>query len=178
MDFVLNYFQEQCCIFIMGNFLMRIINTNVIYGCLPLIIIDSEQPGGYLQSSSILANWTLGKLGMVSYFYIYLAFQMFPLHYALLNYFTCMLWRSISFLASIDFTFWFRWNKIIQKPFEEGDERGLKLVQSILKPIMLRRTKYSKDREGRLVVALTYYLIYANVHFDNNLWVLQLAGQF
>lgn len=47
---------------------------------------------------------------------------------------------------------WFimnRWNKLIQKPYEEGDERGLKLVQSILKPIMLRRTKSSTDREGR-----------------------------
>lgn len=42
-----------------------------------------------------------------------------------------------------------RWNKLVQKPFEEGDERGLKLVQSILKPIMLRRTKSSTDREGR-----------------------------
>lgn len=42
-----------------------------------------------------------------------------------------------------------RWNKLIQKPYEEGDERGLKLVQSILKPIMLRRTKSSTDRQGR-----------------------------
>lgn len=44
-----------------------------------------------------------------------------------------------------------RWNKLIQKPYEEGDERGLKLVQSILRPIMLRRTKSSTDAEGRLV---------------------------
>lgn len=49
---------------------------------------------------------------------------------------------------------WAWWNKIIQKPFEEGDEKGLKLVQSILKPIMLRRTKYSKDREGRPILVL------------------------
>ncbi|XP_011654243.1 DNA repair protein RAD5A isoform X1 [Cucumis sativus] len=49
---------------------------------------------------------------------------------------------------------WAWWNKIIQKPFEEGDERGLKLVQSILKPIMLRRTKCSKDREGRPILVL------------------------
>ncbi|KAE9463407.1 hypothetical protein C3L33_04686, partial [Rhododendron williamsianum] len=31
---------------------------------------------------------------------------------------------------------WAWWNKLVQKPFEEGDERGLKLVQSILRPIM------------------------------------------
>jgi DNA repair protein RAD5 len=45
----------------------------------------------------------------------------------------------------------FRWNKLVQKPYEEGDERGLKLVQSILKPIMLRRTKNSMDKDGRYV---------------------------
>ncbi|KAE8037511.1 hypothetical protein FH972_010097 [Carpinus fangiana] len=49
---------------------------------------------------------------------------------------------------------WAWWNKLIQKPFEEGDERGLKLVQSILKPIMLRRTKFSTDRDGRPILVL------------------------
>ncbi|OVA17874.1 SNF2-related [Macleaya cordata] len=49
---------------------------------------------------------------------------------------------------------WGIWNKLVQKPFEEGDERGLKLVQSILKPIMLRRTKSSTDREGRPILVL------------------------
>ncbi|KAB1227332.1 putative SWI/SNF-related matrix-associated actin-dependent regulator of chromatin subfamily A member 3-like 2 [Morella rubra] len=49
---------------------------------------------------------------------------------------------------------WVWWNKLIQKPFEEGDERGLKLVQSILKPIMLRRTKSSTDQEGRPILVL------------------------
>lgn len=49
---------------------------------------------------------------------------------------------------------WAWWNKLVQKPFEEGDERGLKLVQSILKPIMLRRTKFSTDREGRPILIL------------------------
>uniref|UniRef100_A0A0D9VGJ6 RING-type domain-containing protein n=1 Tax=Leersia perrieri TaxID=77586 RepID=A0A0D9VGJ6_9ORYZ len=31
---------------------------------------------------------------------------------------------------------WALWHKLVQKPYEEGDERGLKLVQSILKPII------------------------------------------
>lgn len=56
----------------------------------------------------------------------------------------------------------FRWNKLVQKPFEEGDERGLKLVQSILKTIMLRRTKSSTDREGRWVIRSYHILV---VHF-------------
>ncbi|MED6180629.1 DNA repair protein rad5a [Stylosanthes scabra] len=49
---------------------------------------------------------------------------------------------------------WAWWNKLVQKPFEGGDARGLKLVQSILKPIMLRRTKYSTDREGKPILVL------------------------
>ncbi|KAM3295519.1 hypothetical protein ACQJBY_038042 [Aegilops geniculata] len=49
---------------------------------------------------------------------------------------------------------WGLWNKLVQKPFEEGDERGLKLVQTILKPVMLRRTKHSTDKEGRPILTL------------------------
>ncbi|CAI9289949.1 unnamed protein product [Lactuca saligna] len=49
---------------------------------------------------------------------------------------------------------WSWWNKLIQKPFEDGDERGLSLVQNILRPIMLRRTKFSTDKEGRPILVL------------------------
>ncbi|KAI3886869.1 hypothetical protein MKX03_037179 [Papaver bracteatum] len=49
---------------------------------------------------------------------------------------------------------WGIWNKLVQKPYEEGDERGLKLVQSILRPIMLRRTKSSTDKEGKPILVL------------------------
>ncbi|GLT82070.1 hypothetical protein SLE2022_004830 [Rubroshorea leprosula] len=49
---------------------------------------------------------------------------------------------------------WAWWYKLIQKPFEGGDERGLRVVQSILKPIMLRRTKSSTDRGGRPILVL------------------------
>ncbi|KAJ4978224.1 hypothetical protein NE237_009004 [Protea cynaroides] len=49
---------------------------------------------------------------------------------------------------------WAWWSKLIQKPFEEGDGRGLKLVQSVLRPIMLRRTKFTTDREGRPILVL------------------------
>lgn len=41
---------------------------------------------------------------------------------------------------------------MIQKPYENGDQRGLKLVKAILRPLMLRRTKESKDKEGRLAL--------------------------
>ncbi|GFP98032.1 putative swi/snf-related matrix-associated actin-dependent regulator of chromatin subfamily a member 3-like 2 [Phtheirospermum japonicum] len=61
---------------------------------------------------------------------------------------------------------WAWWNKLVQKPFEEGDGRGLKLVQSILKPIMLRRTKSSTDREGRPILVLPpadVQVIYCNL---------------
>ncbi|XP_024534461.1 DNA repair protein RAD5A isoform X2 [Selaginella moellendorffii] len=49
---------------------------------------------------------------------------------------------------------WGWWYKLIQKPYEEGDERGLKLLQAILKPLMLRRTKDSTDKEGRPILVL------------------------
>ncbi|KAI3523337.1 hypothetical protein L1887_01398 [Cichorium endivia] len=49
---------------------------------------------------------------------------------------------------------WSWWNKLIQKPFEDGDERGLSLVQNILRPIMLRRTKFSTDKEGKPILVL------------------------
>lgn len=49
---------------------------------------------------------------------------------------------------------WSWWNKLIQKPFEDGDERGLSLVQNILRPIMLRRTKSSTDKEGKPILVL------------------------
>eukprot|EP00271_Cylindrocystis_brebissonii_P023112 TRINITY_DN937_c0_g1_i1.p1 TRINITY_DN937_c0_g1~~TRINITY_DN937_c0_g1_i1.p1 ORF type:complete len:617 (-),score=143.17 TRINITY_DN937_c0_g1_i1:1130-2980(-) len=46
------------------------------------------------------------------------------------------------------------WNKLIQRPYDSGDTRSLKLLQSILRPLMLRRTKDSKDREGRPILEL------------------------
>ncbi|KAK6144272.1 hypothetical protein DH2020_021092 [Rehmannia glutinosa] len=66
---------------------------------------------------------------------------------------------------------WAWWNKLVQKPFEEGDGRGLKLVQSILKPIMLRRTKSSTDREGRPILVLPpadMQVIYCNLTESEN----------
>ncbi|KAI9119451.1 hypothetical protein K1719_009327 [Acacia pycnantha] len=47
---------------------------------------------------------------------------------------------------------WF--NKLVQRPYENGDPRGLKLVKAILKPLMLRRTKETKDKCGRPILVL------------------------
>ncbi|XP_028762400.1 DNA repair protein RAD5B [Neltuma alba] len=47
---------------------------------------------------------------------------------------------------------WF--NKLVQRPCENGDPRGLKLVKAILKPLMLRRTKETKDKCGRPILVL------------------------
>ncbi|CAM0911133.1 unnamed protein product [Alopecurus aequalis] len=46
------------------------------------------------------------------------------------------------------------WQKLIQKPYENGDERGLKLVKAILRPLMLRRTKETKDKMGNPILVL------------------------
>ncbi|EEF34931.1 DNA repair helicase rad5,16, putative [Ricinus communis] len=64
------------------------------------------------------------------------------------------IYSLLRFLKVEPWESWAWWNKLVQKPFEEGDERGLKLLQSILKPIMLRRTKSTTDREGRPILVL------------------------
>ncbi|MED6132923.1 DNA repair protein rad5a [Stylosanthes scabra] len=64
------------------------------------------------------------------------------------------IYSLLRFLRIEPWGHWAWWNKLVQKPFEGGDARGLKLVQSILKPIMLRRTKYSTDREGKPILVL------------------------
>ncbi|XP_010031449.2 DNA repair protein RAD5A isoform X2 [Eucalyptus grandis] len=64
------------------------------------------------------------------------------------------IYSLLRFLRVEPWANWAWWNKLIQKPFEEGDERGLKLVQTILKPIMLRRTKFTTDRDGRPILVL------------------------
>ncbi|CAK9174744.1 unnamed protein product [Ilex paraguariensis] len=42
----------------------------------------------------------------------------------------------------------------LQRPYENGDQRGLKLIKSILRPLMLRRTKDTKDKEGTPILVL------------------------
>ncbi|MCO5596481.1 hypothetical protein L7F22_050544 [Adiantum nelumboides] len=49
---------------------------------------------------------------------------------------------------------WGWWNKLVQKPFEDGDERGLGLLKAILRPLMLRRTKDTTDKFGRPILVL------------------------
>lgn len=58
-------------------------------------------------------------------------------------------------------------NKLIQKPYEEGDECGLKLVQAILKPLMLWRTKDSTEKDGmyRYRKICLFLLFYGNWKF-------------
>nr|GMC79967.1 DNA repair protein RAD5B [Ipomoea batatas] len=40
------------------------------------------------------------------------------------------------------------WNKLIQRPYENGDQRA------ILRSLMLKRTKETKDKEGRPILVL------------------------
>ncbi|XP_062108134.1 DNA repair protein RAD5B isoform X2 [Humulus lupulus] len=49
---------------------------------------------------------------------------------------------------------WAWWNKLIQRPYDNGDPRGLRLIKAILRPLMLRRTKESKDKKGRPILVL------------------------
>ncbi|OAY75863.1 putative SWI/SNF-related matrix-associated actin-dependent regulator of chromatin subfamily A member 3-like 3, partial [Ananas comosus] len=64
------------------------------------------------------------------------------------------LYSLLCFLHAEPWCNWAWWQKLIQKPYENGDERGLRLVKAILRPLMLRRTKESKDKEGRPILVL------------------------
>ncbi|KAK7279210.1 hypothetical protein RJT34_24256 [Clitoria ternatea] len=49
---------------------------------------------------------------------------------------------------------WQWWLKLVQRPYENGDARALKLVKGILRTLMLRRTKETKDKKGRPILFL------------------------
>lgn len=66
------------------------------------------------------------------------------------------------------------WHNLVQRPYEMNDPRALKLVKGILKTLMLRRTKETKDKHGRLRVIFTSHelwlfcnIFYDNTNFDN-----------
>ncbi|XXG45426.1 hypothetical protein AAC387_Pa02g0510 [Persea americana] len=64
------------------------------------------------------------------------------------------LYSLLCFLHVEPWCNWAWWQKLIQRPYENGDERGLRLVKAILRPLMLRRTKDSTDKEGRPILVL------------------------
>ncbi|KAF7145413.1 hypothetical protein RHSIM_Rhsim04G0188100 [Rhododendron simsii] len=64
------------------------------------------------------------------------------------------LYSLLCFLHVEPWCNWAWWSKLIQRPYENGDQRGLRLVKAILRPLMLRRTKETKDREGRPILTL------------------------
>ncbi|KAJ4848061.1 hypothetical protein Tsubulata_015846 [Turnera subulata] len=64
------------------------------------------------------------------------------------------LYSLLCFLHVEPWCEWQRWYDYIQKPYEDGDPRGLKLIKGVLKEVMLRRTKETKDHEGRPILIL------------------------
>ncbi|KAJ1701896.1 hypothetical protein LUZ63_001675 [Rhynchospora breviuscula] len=64
------------------------------------------------------------------------------------------LYSLLCFLHVKPWCNWDWWSKLIQRPYENGEERGLNLVKAILRSLMLRRTKETKDKEGRPILVL------------------------
>ncbi|KAK7243060.1 hypothetical protein RIF29_37844 [Crotalaria pallida] len=64
------------------------------------------------------------------------------------------LFSLLCFLRVEPWCNWSWWHKLIQRPYENNDPRALKLVKGILRTIMLRRTKETKDKEGRPILVL------------------------
>jgi len=46
------------------------------------------------------------------------------------------------------------WRALIAKPFEKQDPKGLETLQTVLQPLVLRRTKSMKDSNGQPIVLL------------------------
>ena len=46
------------------------------------------------------------------------------------------------------------WNSFVTGPFEKRDPNAINVVQTILDPLIIRRTKDMKDRNGNMIVAL------------------------
>ncbi|KAF6153230.1 hypothetical protein GIB67_036576 [Kingdonia uniflora] len=64
------------------------------------------------------------------------------------------LYSLLCFLHVEPWCNWAWWQKLIQKPYENGDVRGMRLIKSILRPLMLRRTKDTLDKLGRPILVL------------------------
>ncbi|KAI3915685.1 hypothetical protein MKX01_015510 [Papaver californicum] len=64
------------------------------------------------------------------------------------------LYSLLCFLHVEPWCNWAWWCKLIQRPYENGDERGIRLIKSILRSLMLRRTKDTRDRKGRPILVL------------------------
>ncbi|CAI0559180.1 unnamed protein product [Linum tenue] len=64
------------------------------------------------------------------------------------------IYSLLCFLHVQPWSNWSWWNKLIHKPYENGDPRALKLIKAILRPLMLRRTKETKDNYGRPILVL------------------------
>ncbi|XP_073046809.1 DNA repair protein RAD5B [Primulina eburnea] len=64
------------------------------------------------------------------------------------------LYSLLCFLHVEPWCNWAWWNKLVQRPYDNGDPRGMKLIKAILRPLMLRRTKESKDKHGRPILVL------------------------
>ncbi|KAJ3041435.1 DNA helicase rad5 [Rhizophlyctis rosea] len=64
------------------------------------------------------------------------------------------LYSLVHFLRVEPWSHWSFWQAFISVPFSKKDARALEIVQTILEPIILRRTKDMKDENGNVIVTL------------------------
>ncbi|KAE8731539.1 SWI/SNF-related matrix-associated actin-dependent regulator of chromatin subfamily A member [Hibiscus syriacus] len=64
------------------------------------------------------------------------------------------LYSLLCFLHVEPWCNWAWWKAKIQGPYENGNPTGLKWIKAILRLLMLRRTKETKDKEGRPILIL------------------------
>ena len=67
------------------------------------------------------------------------------------------LFRLIHFLRLEPWSDYLWWNSYINKPHEKKDPLVFQIIQTIIAPILLRRTKKGKTKDGRSIIVINYF---------------------
>ncbi|CDP19585.1 unnamed protein product [Coffea canephora] len=73
------------------------------------------------------------------------------------------LYNLLCFLHVEPWSVTIQWQKLIQKPYESGDYRGIMLIKAIWRPLKL----YYLQTE---VIIISFYVITVSFYFFNSLW--------
>jgi DNA repair protein RAD5 len=73
------------------------------------------------------------------------------------------LYSLVRFLKVAPWSSYAFWSSFITQAFEKGDPQALEIVQTILEPILMRRTKTMKDKSGNPIIVVPEKIIKTEV---------------